>query len=186
MSRPTIVAAAAALVLIGLVIGFSKRASKTVGTEVGDQAPTFQLQTLDGKTFTSDDLRGSPIVMNFWASWCGPCRAEAPLLEEKYRDSAGQVTFIGVDTRDTREAARSFVRRFNISYPIVFDPDGTILEALGINTGLPDTVFIDSRYRLLAARSARAARYGDRSGVAVLGAVDEGVLDDAIDRLTGD
>ncbi|MDQ3878531.1 MAG: TlpA family protein disulfide reductase [Actinomycetota bacterium] len=185
VARPLFVAIVAALLLAAIVVGFSTHAPRDAATEVGSPAPDFSLTTLDGQTFTSHDLEGTPVVMNFWASWCGPCRDEAPLLQRKYAETSDRVAIVGVDTTDTKAAARAFVNKFHITYPIVRDPDGKILNALDIHTGLPDTVFIDSDYRLLAADSARAARYGDRTGIAVLGALDESVLDDAIDRLAG-
>jgi cytochrome c biogenesis protein CcmG/thiol:disulfide interchange protein DsbE len=184
VSRPLFVALVAGLLLAAIVVGFSRHAPRDIATEVGAVAPDFELTTLAGQSFSSEDLKGTPVIMNFWASWCGPCRQEAPLLEKTFRDVGEQVTVVGVDTTDTMSAARAFVQKFGVTYPIVWDPDGMILKDLDIHTGLPDTVFIDSNYRLLAARSGRAARFGDRTGIAVLGALDQGVLDDAIQRLT--
>lgn len=186
IARPLFVAIVAGLVLAAIVVGFSTHAPRNAATEVGSPAPDFSLTTLDGNAFTSNDLKGTPVVMNFWASWCGPCRDEAPLLEQKFVETSDRVTIVGVDTTDTKAAARAFVKKFHITYPIVWDPDGKILDALDIHTGLPDTVFIDADYRLMAAESARAARYGDHTGIAVLGALDENVLNDAIDRLAAE
>lgn len=176
-------AIAAAIVLAGLVIGFSRRAPQNVATKVGAAGPTFRLKTLDGASLSSADLAGKPVVMNFWASWCSPCRQEAPLLEKTFLDVGDEVAFVGVDTNDTVAAARAFVDKFHITYPILLDPDGVLRRALEIRTGLPDTVFMDSRYRLVAANSERATRFGDNTGVAVLGALSRNVLDDAIVRL---
>ena len=99
--------------------------------------PTFdkeQFQQLLGQ------LRGTPVVVNIWASWCGPCRDEAPILAQAARTYGQRVQFLGVDILDTTGAATAFVREFHIPYPSVFDPSGHIRDALGF-FGQPDTIF---------------------------------------------
>jgi thiol-disulfide isomerase/thioredoxin len=109
-------------------------------------AGSFTGTLLDGGTTGTDALRGKVTLLNFWASWCAPCRIEAPQLDLLYRKvkSTG-VEFIGVDTKDAKGNARSFVNSFDITYPIVFDEQGEIAIRLGNlpARGLPFTVLLD-------------------------------------------
>ncbi|MBI2238985.1 MAG: TlpA family protein disulfide reductase [Actinobacteria bacterium] len=115
-------------------------------------APPFELPALDGPgSIALDDFAGRVIVLNFWASWCGPCRAEAPELErtwEAYREEG--VQFLGIDYRDDRAAAQAFQREFGITYPSVYDPGGALAFDYGL-LGVPTTFVIDRdglvRYR---------------------------------------
>lgn len=88
------------------------------------------------------DLAGAPLVVNFWATWCAPCVAEMPELEEAARALRGEVTFLGVNYRDPdRAAARAFADDLDISYPLVVDPDGTYLAAVE-GVVMPTTLFV--------------------------------------------
>lgn len=89
------------------------------------------------------ELRGTPIVVNIWASWCAPCIEEAPGLARVAREYQGRVQFLGVDILDERGAAQDFIRRFGWTYPSVFDPSGAIRNDLGF-LGQPDTIVFDS------------------------------------------
>jgi thiol-disulfide isomerase/thioredoxin len=92
------------------------------------------------------ELRGKPVVVNIWGSWCAPCRVEAPGLAEVSREFEGRVQFVGVDILDDREAARQFILEFDWPYPSVFDPDGEIRDRLGY-IGQPVTVVYDREGR---------------------------------------
>jgi cytochrome c biogenesis protein CcmG, thiol:disulfide interchange protein DsbE len=96
-------------------------------------------------------LRGTPTVVNIWASWCGPCKEEAPALAAAARSYGDRVQFLGVDIQDGRAGARGFIDRFDWPYPSVADPDGAIRDDLGF-AGVPETVFYDADGRI-AARS---------------------------------
>jgi len=87
-------------------------------------------------------LRGTPVVVNVWASWCGPCRVEMPLLERAARRYRGQVVFLGVSSRDDRRPAEAFLRRYAITYPNVFDGSGAVRRRLQLR-GFPTTYFFD-------------------------------------------
>ena len=89
------------------------------------------------------NLRGTPVVVNFWASWCGPCTLEAPGLAAKAREYEGKVQFLGVDIVDRRTPAREFIERFGWKYPSVFDATGSIRDSLGL-IGQPHTLIYDS------------------------------------------
>jgi cytochrome c biogenesis protein CcmG/thiol:disulfide interchange protein DsbE len=89
------------------------------------------------------ELRGTPVVLNFWASWCVPCREEAPLLERTWREDGRPrgVLFLGLNMQDVREDARAFLREFDVSYPNVRDRGKTVAPEWGV-TGIPETFFI--------------------------------------------
>lgn len=117
-------------------------------------APDVRGTTLDGTPFMLADHRGEVVVMNVWASWCAPCRAEAPTLAEVSTAMAPQgVTFVGIDTRDSPATAASFVDRFHLSYPSIVDPDGRIQLLFGDSLppqAIPSTVVIDREGRVAA------------------------------------
>ena len=96
-------------------------------------------------------LRGTPAVVNIWASWCGPCKDEAPALAAAARSFGDRVQFLGVDIQDGRSGAQDFIDRYGWTYPSVADPDGAIRDDLGF-AGVPETLFYDADGRV-AARS---------------------------------
>jgi cytochrome c biogenesis protein CcmG, thiol:disulfide interchange protein DsbE len=120
----------------------SSTASPLVG-RTGKPAPSFTLASLSpsGRALSLGSFRGRPLVINFWASWCIPCRTEMPLLEKAYRSEAGKVQFLGIDSNDTANAARSFVRQVGVTYPVVSDGSGGEATQYGL-FGLPTTVLI--------------------------------------------
>ena len=113
-------------------------------------AKDFSLPSLDGdKKVELKDFRGKPVVINFWASWCGPCREEMPFLErswKQYRDRG--VIFIGIDVLDDEKAAREFLTAFGISYANLKDRSGEVASKYGV-IGLPATIFIDKEGRIV-------------------------------------
>jgi len=117
-------------------------------------APSIVGETLDGGTFTLADHLGQVVVLNVWASWCAPCRAEAPILEEVWQDTEPLgVQFVGLDTRDSDAAARAFVDRFGITYPNVIDRDGRLQLRFGDSLppqAIPSTVVVDRQGRVAA------------------------------------
>jgi thiol-disulfide isomerase/thioredoxin len=89
-----------------------------------------------------EELRGKPVVVNFWGAWCPPCRVEAPELAEAAREFRGRVQFIGVDILDNRQAARDFILAADWQYPSIFDPKAEIRDGLGY-VGQPITLIYD-------------------------------------------
>lgn len=138
----------AVAVLALLAYGFGREPASIRSPLVGRPAPPFSLQLFDGTTLRLEDLRGKVVFLNFWASWCPPCRAEAPLLEEASRHYADTgVVFLGINTQDKDDAARDFMQEFGITYPNGKDPGGKIAVDYGI-WGLPETFFIDTEGRI--------------------------------------
>jgi thiol-disulfide isomerase/thioredoxin len=93
-----------------------------------------------------EELRGHPVVVNVWAAWCGPCRAEMPVLQQVSLAYGKQVAFLGVDLRDNRASAIGFLRKIPVTYPSYEDPSGKFFNAQGLQ-GVPSTLFYDSRGR---------------------------------------
>lgn len=109
-------------------------------THVAD-LPTFDTDTYQ-RLLTQ--LRGTPVVVNVWAAWCGPCKAEAPLLHAASQTYGDRVQFLGVDILDSLDGARGFIADHGLEYPSIFDPSGAIRDSLGM-IGQPVTVFYDAQ-----------------------------------------
>ena len=134
-------------------------------------APEFSVARLgQAGSVNLSDFRGRPVVMNFFASWCPPCREELPTLSAAQRRVGGTVAFLGIDVSDTTPAALDLVRSSGVTYPLGVDPDYKVADSLYHLRGLPSTVFIDAK--------------GHISGT-VLGQLSPRVLDDRLKGLTG-
>lgn len=121
-------------------------AGQVIATDQRSPAPEFAGELLDGGSFTSDELQGDIAVINFWGSWCPPCRVESPDLQTVYAQLADQdVQFLGVDVKDQRQLAVAFLADVGVQYPSVFDPDGEVALAFRgfpANT-IPSTIILD-------------------------------------------
>jgi cytochrome c biogenesis protein CcmG/thiol:disulfide interchange protein DsbE len=102
------------------------------------------LRTLSGREVSLSALRGRPVVLNFWASWCVSCKAEHPYLLDAWRHYASQVGFVGVLFQDTSDGARSYMRQYGGGWPSLQDPDQSVAIGYGV-AGPPETFFIDRR-----------------------------------------
>ena len=129
--------------LLGLLAyGFRTNPREILSPLLGRAAAPFSLTLFDGSRVTLAEHRGKVVLVNFWASWCIPCREEAPLLEaawRAYRDRG--VVFVGVNIQDSEGAARAFLREFGITYPNGPDPGGRIAIDYGVY-GIPETFWI--------------------------------------------
>lgn len=109
---------------------------------VGYPAPELTLTTTSGETFKLSDLRGKPVVLNFWATWCPPCRAELPELQAASQNLAGQVAIVGVNQAEDPDQVRAFAQKLGITYPIPLDENGAASRLYAVRS-LPTTFFID-------------------------------------------
>jgi len=118
------------------------------GSESGDQAPDFILQTEDGAYISLDDLKGRPVMLNFWATWCPPCRQEMPDIIKAY-ETDDELVVLAVNVREEIGAVKPFAEDFQISMPVVMDTDAKLSELYGVR-GMPTSVFIDREGAIVA------------------------------------
>jgi cytochrome c biogenesis protein CcmG, thiol:disulfide interchange protein DsbE len=145
------VVAVAALVSAGRLLAgpTGPRAGHATGAEVvvegvavvGRPAPRVELPGLRGGRVRLADLRGRPVVVNFWASWCPPCVAEMPEFQRIHRRLGGRVAFLGINQRDQLQAAERLASSSGVTYPLAIDPAGRSFDAFG-GLGMPTTVLI--------------------------------------------
>ena len=114
-------------------------------------APAFDLPRvgMDGERVSLGDFAGRPVVVNFWASWCVPCRQEMPALQATSERLAGRVAFVGINYEDTESSAADFQRDVGAKYPSGLDSDGEVASRYAVQ-GLPTTVLVDGRGRIVA------------------------------------
>lgn len=110
---------------------------------VGHKAPVFTLATVTEHPVSLQNLVGQPVVLNFWASWCMPCRVEMPHLQEASQQYHGRAAIIGVNQGETSQTVAQFGAEYNISYPLLVDSELAISQLYGV-AGLPTTLFIDA------------------------------------------
>ena len=129
--------------LIAAIVAFAS--APLAAQTVGDTAPAFTLKALDGNAVSLSDFKGHPIVINFWASWCRPCRDEMPVMVEAYRahkDSGLIILAVnGRDQETSMRPVRRFVAEFQMSFPVLLDEHGDLRKRYALR-GLPTSVFI--------------------------------------------
>jgi cytochrome c biogenesis protein CcmG, thiol:disulfide interchange protein DsbE len=142
----------AVLAVVGL-LGFGLLSKGGASIEVGESAPDGPLPRLEGGGDRSvADYRGQWVLVNFWASWCGPCEQESPALERFQRRHGGErFTVLGIDTRDLSGDGQAFVERFGLSYPQLHDGDGDRAHDFG-TTGVPESFLVNPHGRLALIR----------------------------------
>lgn len=168
MSARSFIVVMAVLAVVGLLVfGLASKGSSRL--EVGEAAPTAALPALEGGGSESlADYRGKWVLVNFWASWCLPCRAEAPALEEfQQRHEGPRFTVLGIDTQDLSDDAQAFVEKYGLTYPQLRDGNGDTADEYG-TTGVPETFLVDPAGKVR---------------LAVPGSVDEDYLRDEVEPL---
>jgi len=143
-----LVALAAVAGLLGLLVW--RLTHQSHAPKVGGPAPRFTAKRLDGGgALTLASLRGKPVVINFWASWCVPCKSEASALERAFQRYRKQgVVFLGIDYHDVTSDARTFVAHHGVTYTTLLDGSGAIGDRYGL-TAVPETYFIDRKGRIV-------------------------------------
>jgi cytochrome c biogenesis protein CcmG/thiol:disulfide interchange protein DsbE len=164
------IAVLAVLAVLGL-LAFGLLSKGSSGVALGEAAPASPLPRLAGGGQGSlADYRGEWVLVNFWASWCGPCREEAPLLERfQRRHNNTEFTVLGIDSRDLSGDGRAFVRRYGLSYPQLRDGDGAVAHDFG-TSGVPENFLVDpaGQVRLLV-RGPVSQEYLDEEVAPLLG-----------------
>jgi thiol-disulfide isomerase/thioredoxin len=124
-------------------------------------APSFSGTLLDGSHFSSASLRGHVAVLNFWGSWCPPCRVETPEFQQVHAEDAGRgVTFLGINVKDDRQLARAYLSSNGITYPSLYDPRGEVALAFRDYpaNAIPSTIVLDRQNRVAAVYTAQVAQ----------------------------
>jgi cytochrome c biogenesis protein CcmG/thiol:disulfide interchange protein DsbE len=138
---------AAGLGVVALIVIEIATAGGNGGT--GKEAYPLPSKVLQGPKVTLADLKGKPALVNFWASWCEPCREEAPEVARLSRSLHGQGAVIGIDYTDREDSARSFLRKYGWTFPVLSDPNGIYGAKYGFSA-LPTTLVLDSAGRVTA------------------------------------
>ena len=120
---------------------------QVVPWSAGKTAPAFIVTDLNGKTWRLQDLRGRAVLINFWATWCEPCRAEMPSLQALADQNVGKLVVLAVNLKESEPTITRFVQRTGLSLPVVRDADGATARAWGVSI-YPSTVLIDARGRV--------------------------------------
>lgn len=174
-----LVAAAVTGVASGSLNGARPGNAGTGAVTTPAAAPDFSLPALGspglggagqgGRRVALSQYRDRPLIVNFWASWCGPCQQETPLLASFYKANGGRVAIVGIDSNDPAAKAIAFVAAKGVSYPIGVDPKLSLANAYSV-AAFPQTFFLDSRHRVV-----------DR----VFGALTQATLDKGVKLMTG-
>lgn len=137
----------------------------TSAPQAGFTAPDFTLETLSGETYTLSSLQGNVVLVNFWATWCPPCRAEMPELLQAARDYP-DLALLAVNVAETSDKVSQFAEQFRMDVPVVIDPQGAISDRYNVR-GLPTSIFLDADGKIMEVRP---------------GAINRAVIDSVLQR----
>ena len=115
------------------------------GPQVGKPAPNFQLPNLGGQSVSLSDFQGKPVLINFWASWCPPCRIEMPYIQEVFEEWSGQgLVVLAINIGESSSKVKEFMENHALSFPVLLDMQGKVAEQYNVLIwGIPTTFFID-------------------------------------------
>ena len=131
------------IVISGLLIFAGCNGGNTSDLSIGSKAPDFELYDLDGDAHKLSDYRGKPVLLNFWATWCGPCRSEMPHLEEVYSEWKDEgLTFFAVNVGESSTEVIPFMEYYGFNMPVLLDNARTVMRKYGVS-GIPTTYFVD-------------------------------------------
>jgi len=150
-----------ALCLVGIYFAGRRNAQKPKAAASGNAAPDFTVTDIDGKKLALSDFKGKVVLLNFWATWCAPCRAEIPAFVEMQQKNGPQgFQVIGISMDDEAKPVREFYQKFNMNYPVAIGDD-KLAQSFGGVLGLPISFLIDREGRI-------AAKYIGAADVAVI------------------
>lgn len=136
------------LISVAIVQAMEKKKEPDLpGLEVGGKAPNFMLQNLEGENVSLSDYKGKKVILNFWATWCPPCRKEMPALEKFYQQNNNEIEILAVNT-DTNNDVADFVKSMNLTFPILLDHKTNVSGQYDI-LSLPTTYIIDEKGKLV-------------------------------------
>ncbi|MFC1908508.1 TlpA family protein disulfide reductase [Chloroflexota bacterium] len=139
------VALAVLMIMALIMTGCSSGFSPTQGAQVGNPAPDFQLQNLDGQIISLSEFQGKPVLLNFWATWCGPCREEMPYFQEIFEDEAWanrELVILAIDLGESLSEVAGFADNLGLAFPILLDVNQEIGLIYNIRV-IPSTFIID-------------------------------------------
>jgi cytochrome c biogenesis protein CcmG, thiol:disulfide interchange protein DsbE len=149
-STTLIVVVAAIVVLVGAIIAIDATTHRPAKAAAAPAAPAFTLPSLSdpAQQVSLSAYRGHPVIINFFASWCTPCKKETPLLADYYKASKGRVAIIGVDADDSATAARRFLAANGVAYSVGFEATPAVADAYGVDS-IPQTFFLNGKHRIV-------------------------------------
>ena len=148
--------------IVGVTLVIAGVVLNPVSGETSGPAPNFTLTDRDGNTVSLEDLRGQVVMINFWASWCGPCRQEMPLLEQIHqRYEPLGFTLLGVNVEENSGDAVSWLKDRPVSFPILFDPDNGVSKLYDV-VAMPSTVIVDRQGNVRFLHHGYQAGYEDQ------------------------
>lgn len=118
--------------------------SVPIGIQVGQRAPDFALETITGEPFKLSEQRGKPVFLNFWATWCGPCRVEMPDMEKLQQVMGDRILIVGIDIRESLSTMQNFLRDRGFTWTFVLDSNGDVAKEYEV-AAIPTSIFIDAK-----------------------------------------
>lgn len=143
------------LVLLGAVVFTIYSSLQKDNTSVGinDSAPNFSLNSLEGTEYELDKLKGKGVLVNFWGTWCKPCKEEMPYMEELYHEYQDQgFEILAVNVSETEVAVKGFVNEYGLTFPVLIDTRSDVLDAFQVSP-LPTSFFIDSKGKIVSIKT---------------------------------